>query len=327
MFAAFKKSSSMKKSLKISIPKPCHEDWSKMTPNEKGKFCNSCAKTVVDFTQKSIPEIQEFLLENRNKKVCGHFYKKQLDSIVIEIPEEVLYQNLSFSRMFLLVMLITMGTTLFSCNSANGKKQKIENIVVVDSIKKTTKQIDLKIGVNKDSTNSEIPAPINKVVEIIPPEIEEVIINGMIMGDIVESVPTKTIDFSGIEEVIEEEEDEETVFGMISEEPPQFWSTKNGSIEELKNSFSDSITKFINANFDIEKTKNLGLSIGKQKIWAQFTINEQGNIIDIKVRSPHKSLEKPTIDLLKKLPQFIPGKQRGKPVKVKYTVPIVFEVE
>ena len=113
----------MKKQLHISIPKPCHEDWQKMTPNQQGKFCNSCAKTVVDFTKKSETEIQSFFIENQGKKVCGRFQQTQLDTITIEIPEQLLFQQVSYSRMFLLALLITMGVTLMSCNT-NGKKQK-----------------------------------------------------------------------------------------------------------------------------------------------------------------------------------------------------------
>lgn len=71
---------------KIHIPEPCHEDWSKMTPNEKGAFCKVCSKTVVDFSKKNDEEIQKFLLENMDKKVCGRFKTTQLENEEIEVP-------------------------------------------------------------------------------------------------------------------------------------------------------------------------------------------------------------------------------------------------
>ena len=40
----------MKKPIAITIPKPCHEDWTSMTPTEQGKHCAVCSKEVIDFT-------------------------------------------------------------------------------------------------------------------------------------------------------------------------------------------------------------------------------------------------------------------------------------
>src|SRR5690349_2338514 len=72
---------------KIHIPEPCHEDWGKMTPNEQGAFCKSCAKTVVDFSSKTEAEIQKYLLDNLDKKVCGRFNVSQLeDNKAVEEP-------------------------------------------------------------------------------------------------------------------------------------------------------------------------------------------------------------------------------------------------
>ena len=90
------------KNYKLRIPKPCHENWNKMTPAEKGRLCKTCAKTVVDFTKKSSTEIKEYLIENKSERVCGHFYRKQLDSIVIQLPETTFHQQLSFQKLFLL---------------------------------------------------------------------------------------------------------------------------------------------------------------------------------------------------------------------------------
>ena len=62
---------------KISIPEPCSEKWDEMTPNEKGRHCDSCSKTVVDFRSKTDKEIQNYFTNHKN--VCGRFNNWQLD--------------------------------------------------------------------------------------------------------------------------------------------------------------------------------------------------------------------------------------------------------
>ena len=51
----------MKKKVSYGIAEPCHEDWNAMIPEEKGRFCKSCEKTVIDFTRMSLPEIHRFM--------------------------------------------------------------------------------------------------------------------------------------------------------------------------------------------------------------------------------------------------------------------------
>ena len=67
------------KDLIINIPNPCHENWDKMVPADQGRYCISCAKTVVDFSQMSTPEIQNFFKKQKEDKICGHFKSSQLD--------------------------------------------------------------------------------------------------------------------------------------------------------------------------------------------------------------------------------------------------------
>jgi hypothetical protein len=63
---------------KISIPEPCHEDWNKMTPNEKGRFCDSCEKTIIDFTNYSKFELAKRI--NSGESICGRFKTEQLNT-------------------------------------------------------------------------------------------------------------------------------------------------------------------------------------------------------------------------------------------------------
>ncbi|PWN60796.1 hypothetical protein [Chryseobacterium viscerum] len=62
--------------MKLTIPKPCHENWEYMDPDEKGKYCSVCSKSVYDFTGFSDEEIRNF---NFDQKICGRFREDQLN--------------------------------------------------------------------------------------------------------------------------------------------------------------------------------------------------------------------------------------------------------
>jgi protein TonB len=68
------------------------------------------------------------------------------------------------------------------------------------------------------------------------------------------------------------------------------------------------------------------LDLGIQgKVFVVFVIDKDGYISNIRSRGPDKILEKEAERIIKLLPRMIPGKQRGRPVKVPYSVPIVFK--
>ena len=66
------------KTIQFQIPEPCHENWNKMHPLPGGRFCDSCEKTIVDFTQMTDSELVRFY-KNNNQKVCGRFRSDQLN--------------------------------------------------------------------------------------------------------------------------------------------------------------------------------------------------------------------------------------------------------
>lgn len=125
----------METKYKIEIPKPCHENWNQMTPDATGRFCGICAKSVVDFTNKTTAEIQNYFIENKGKSVCGRFRNQQLEKFDIHISQNVLQQKMSFNKAFLLVLFLVMGSSLFSCKNDEGFPLG-EVVMVEDTIQK-----------------------------------------------------------------------------------------------------------------------------------------------------------------------------------------------
>ncbi len=125
-----------------------------------------------------------------------------------------------------------------------------------------------------------------------------------------------------IEEVVEENDDtlEDIPFSVI-EDAPVYPGCK-GSNVELKKCLQEAIQKHVASNFNTGLANELGLSPGKIKVYVVFKIDKKGNVVDIRARGPHKWLEEEAIRVVKLLPQMLPGKLRGKPVGVNYTLPI-----
>ena len=64
------------------------------------------------------------------------------------------------------------------------------------------------------------------------------------------------------------------------------------------------------------------------RVNCQFVVNADGSVSDVVVIRPiDPSLDKEAIRVLKLLPKFKPGQQRGKPVRVKYSVPVRFQLQ
>jgi protein TonB len=64
------------------------------------------------------------------------------------------------------------------------------------------------------------------------------------------------------------------------------------------------------------------------RVICTFVVERDGSITDVKViKSVDPSLDKEAIRVLKSMPKWIPGKQNGSAVRVKYTVPVTFRLQ
>ena len=114
-------------------------------------------------------------------------------------------------------------------------------------------------------------------------------------------------------EVEEEEPEEETIFQVV-EVMPEF---PGGMAECLK---------FLGKNI---KYPTIAQENGVQgRVIVQFVVNRDGSIVDpVVVRSVNPYLDKEALRVIKSMPKWKPGQQRGKAVRVKYTVPVTFKLQ
>jgi len=166
--------------MKIQINKPCHEDWSEMTSEAQGKFCNACKKSVVDFSMMSDAQILNYFSQPKSQKVCGRFNADQVDRALVNVipqrpspPTQLLH--------FAYVLIVVLGVGLSSCsNTVTGKAEITEQQDTVSPKmgKPVTKMGEAVIGKVSAPASSTAPE-----IEMGKPRI--------IMGDTIMSKPVK----------------------------------------------------------------------------------------------------------------------------------------
>tara|TARA_R110001632_G_scaffold44744_2_gene113619 strand:- start:3523 stop:4254 length:732 start_codon:yes stop_codon:yes gene_type:complete len=172
------------------------------------------------------------------------------------------------------------------------------------SKEKKPQLIDDFIDIKLDQEKS-----IETMVDLIEPD--------LIDSDFVNTIIEAPIDEGFIEDVF--------LIDFV-ENVPVFPGCK-GSNQELKNCFNKKIQKHFQRKFNSDLPNELGLSPGKKRVIMIFKIDKIGNIIDIMTKSPHPKLDKEAARIIKLLPKMKPGLQQGKPVGVKYTLPMRIDVD
>lgn len=152
------------------------------------------------------------------------------------------------------------------------------------------------------------------------PKVEEVLQIAENDADVVESTiqsnedKGEAVEIKYVPEVVEEEEVEEQQIFQVVEEMPEF---PGGMAECLK---------FLSKNI---KYPTIAQENGVQgRVIVQFVVNQDGSIVDpVVVRSVDPYLDKEALRVIQMMPKWKPGKQRGKAVRVKYTVPVTFKLQ
>ncbi len=168
------------------------------------------------------------------------------------------------------------------------------------------------------------PPSAPEVIEIIEDEaeVEETVIESTETNQ--EAVIEEVV---AVDEVVAEEIEEEIIvpFAVIENVPiyPGCESMKNN--DERKACFQKMIMQHVKKEFKYPPT---ALELGIQgKVFVQFAIDNKGFITNIRTRGPDRNLEKEASRIVAALPQMTPGKQRGRAVKVPYSIPINFKLQ
>ena len=178
---------------------------------------------------------------------------------------------------------------------------------------KSYEKVDYSLGqLNLDDIEEEI-IPITKQ-EIKPPpppppppEVIEIVEDEVEIEEELEIEDTESDEDIAIE--IEEESDDD--FFMVVENMPEFPGGDEG------------LMRYIQKNVKyppIAKEYNI-----TGKVYIQFIVDKTGSVTNVKVvRGVDKNLDAEAVRVVKSLPKYKPGKQRGQNVRVMFTIPINF---
>ena len=188
--------------------------------------------------------------------------------------------------------------------AAKKKRAKEEVIVMVEEVKPLV--IERKL---------QPPPPQAKtIVDVIKVVEDEVEIEEQEIASVQDMSDFADVEDLGDYEFVEEEVEEEQIFD-VAEEQPEF----PGGMKKLM--------EFLSKNIKYPRISRDNGSQGRAIV--RFTVNTDGSIQDAEVvkSSGDIYLDKEAIRLVESMPKWIPGRQSGKPVRVKFTLPVNFRLQ
>ena len=169
--------------------------------------------------------------------------------------------------------------------------------------------------VETQQTSQETPPPPP------PPAVQEVEVLNVVEDNVetesievnTEETETEVVIAAPVEAPVEEEE-EEVVF-VVVESMPEFPGGQQALFKYLSE----------NVKYPVIAQEN-GI---QGRVICQFVVNRDGSIVDVEVvrSAGDASLDKEAVRVIKSMPKWKPGKQRGKAVRVKYTLPVNFKLQ
>ena len=161
------------------------------------------------------------------------------------------------------------------------------------------------------------PPPAPEVIEIVEDEeeVEETVIES-----------TESDEEMVIEDIVVEDDfdDIDVPFAVI-EDVPIFPGCESVAKSQRRACFQEQMNKHIRKNF---RYPDIAQEMGIQgRVYVNFIISKDGTITNIRMRGPDKNLENEAARIIGRLPQMTPGRQRGRPVRVPFSIPITFRLQ
>ena len=163
------------------------------------------------------------------------------------------------------------------------------------------------------------PPAAPEVIEIVEDEEE-------VEETVIESTETDQEEIVEVDDIeVEDDFDDVDVPFAVIEDVPIYPGCEKVPKSQRRTCFQDKINKHIRKNFRYpEIAQEMGI---QGRVYVQFVIAKDGSITSVRMRGPDKNLEKEAARIISKLPKMTPGKQRGRAVRVPFSIPITFRLQ
>jgi len=249
------------------------------------------------------PEFDDIVFEHRNKEYGAYVLRKQYKRNV----------TIALTIGTVLILIATLTPFIMASVSANQKARALNDVVVT-----------MEKPPEDDVPPPPPPPPpppeeqaVQQVKFVAPVVVDSVVETKNVMTtmeevkDVVKDDVPVLVQETPKEEVVEEAPKE--VF-FIVEEMPEF----PGGDEALRKYIAENV-KYPN----IARENDI-----KGKVYVRFCVTYKGHVDQVSIaRGVDPALDEEAIRVVKSLPPWKPGKQRGKAVNVWYTVPINFQLQ
>jgi periplasmic protein TonB len=222
---------------------------------------------------------------------------------------------------------VGLALVLLLTNLAINYKTYIKKEIIADTLE-VLEEIEEEIPIVMELLAPPPPPPpppsIPEEIQVVEDEveIEETVIESTETEEDEEIVEIEDIEYSDEAPV----EDVVVPFSIIENVPVFPGCEKKKNNAERKKCMSEKVTRFVNKKFNTDIASDYGLE-GRMRVMVMFKIDKKGNVTGVQARGPHPALENEAKRVISLLPDMQPGKQRGKPVSISYSLPIVFDVQ
>lgn len=304
--------------LKAEIKEACPADWNKMKIGVHSRFCESCAKNVIDFSTSSRVEILSYLLEHRGEQVCGRMKRSEVDfsydDIMVTIQalsQKPQHRNKAFYFLALASLYLAScdepidpvrNSSYYSPRTLKVASDSIpiEEPLNADSLKPKSAEVrtDCKLDTQHQIENE----------DSLPIEISSGLVT---LGDI--NLPLK----------------EPREGDSISN--PESWQTYYYYQVEVQPEFPggiDSLMVFLKK--EVEYPQIMLKEKIEGRVYLQVVISNEGKLTSPKIvrnSTGYAAAEEVVLEVLAKMPLWKAGQIGGRAVNTRFIIPVNFQLD